>query len=46
MPAFKDVLSEDQRWEIILYIANGVRTDEITPMRACPGTVRFAGPNT
>lgn len=28
MPAFKDLLSEDERWEILLYIANGFRTAE------------------
>lgn len=27
MPAFKDVLSKDERWEILLYVANGFRTE-------------------
>lgn len=27
MPAFKDVLSKDERWEILLYVANGFSTE-------------------
>lgn len=27
MPAFKDTLSEDERWEILLYVANGFKTE-------------------
>jgi len=27
MPAYKEVLSEDERWQILLYMANGFSTD-------------------
>lgn len=27
MPAFKDILSEDERWEILLYVANGFKSE-------------------
>jgi mono/diheme cytochrome c family protein len=27
MPAFKNVLSEKERWQILLYVANGFSTD-------------------
>jgi mono/diheme cytochrome c family protein len=28
MPAFKDILSEKERWQILLFIANGFSTDD------------------